>query len=362
MAGRRDAARRDRRSRTACAHRIAPHLPRPARVRTVRRVVASPCIRCIRRCSAPAKAAYRVPFVLDYQDPWVGAWGRSVGGGSGGTADWKSRASRPPHPGRSRGDVNADALVAVSQGTIDGIVERIPPRRRIVPHAVIPLGFEPADFAVSLRGGPARTVPFNPADGDVHLCYVGTLLPTGFRDAALAFRALERASRHDPAAARLPFTSSAPATSRIPSSIASCRRACGVGDAVTEVPGRLDYLDTLSVLMQASAVLLLGSSSGTTASKLYPALLSQRPIRVPRGEQRRADSAGRRLRAVGAHARPTATACPTRRWWARPPAICARSPPVRRSRPPMSRSTVLTTCRRGGLPARLGAIFDRVAA
>jgi hypothetical protein len=48
---------------------------------------------------------------------------------------------------------------------------------------------------------------------------------------------------------------------------------------VTEVPGRLDYLEALSVLTDASAILLVGSSEPHyTASKLYPALLAERPI------------------------------------------------------------------------------------
>jgi hypothetical protein len=48
---------------------------------------------------------------------------------------------------------------------------------------------------------------------------------------------------------------------------------------VTEIPGRLDYLDALSVLTHASAIMLLGSSERHyTASKLYPALLARRPI------------------------------------------------------------------------------------
>ena len=56
-------------------------------------------------------------------------------------------------------------------------------------------------------------------------------------------------------------------------------RECSVHDAVTEVPGRLDYLDALSVLTRASGILLLGSSERHyTASKLYPALLAKRPI------------------------------------------------------------------------------------
>jgi hypothetical protein len=56
-------------------------------------------------------------------------------------------------------------------------------------------------------------------------------------------------------------------------------RECGVDEAVTEMPGRLDYLDALGVLVDSSAILLLGSSERHyTASKLFPALLAKRPI------------------------------------------------------------------------------------
>ena len=40
------------------------------------------------------KRRFAVSFVLDYQDPWVGAWGLTVGAGPGGSPDWRSRASR----------------------------------------------------------------------------------------------------------------------------------------------------------------------------------------------------------------------------------------------------------------------------
>src|SRR5438309_2948433 len=40
------------------------------------------------------KRKFGLPFVLDYQDPWVGAWGQSVGPGSNVRPDVKSRASR----------------------------------------------------------------------------------------------------------------------------------------------------------------------------------------------------------------------------------------------------------------------------
>jgi hypothetical protein len=229
---------------------------------------------------ASLKSAYGVPFVLDYQDPWVGAWGQSVGGGPGGRADWKSRASRRLGTWLEPKAVKAaDALVAVSQGTIDGIVERIPAAARI-PHGVIPLGFEPQDFA-SLRAGRPRAPHFDASDGLVHLCYVGTLLPTGFGTLRLLLRALERARREDPAAARLRlhFFGTSNQSQSAEHRVLPIAHECGVAAAVSEVPGRLDYLDALSVLTHASAVLLLGSSERHyTASKLYPALLSQRPI------------------------------------------------------------------------------------
>jgi hypothetical protein len=221
-----------------------------------------------------------MPFILDYQDPWVGAWGQSVGGGANGGPDWKSRASRLLGTWlEPRAVAAADALVAVSQGTIDGIVERIPEAAR-VPHAVIPLGFEPADFA-ALRERSPRAARFDPADGLVHLCYVGTLLPAGLDTLGLLLRALDRARRADPAAGRLRLhffgTSNQSASDAY--RVLPIARECGVTDAVTEAPGRLDYLEALSVLTEASGILLLGSSEHHyTASKLYPALLARRPI------------------------------------------------------------------------------------
>ena len=169
--------------------------------------------------------------------------------------------------------------MAVSQGTIDGIVERIPAAARL-PHGVIPLGFEPADFA-ALRARPEGARLFDAADGFVHLCYVGTLLPTGAGTLRLLLRGLARARRDDPAALRLRlhfFGTSNQSDSNV-HRVLPIAHECGVADVVTEMPGRLDYLDALPVLMDASAILLLGSSERHyTASKLFPALLAKRPI------------------------------------------------------------------------------------
>ena len=226
------------------------------------------------------KAEFGVPFVIDYQDPWVGAWGLTVGGGPGGAPDWKSRASRRLGSWLEPRVVGAaDALVAVSQGTIDGIVERIPAAANL-PHGVLPLGFEPNDFD-QLREHPRPITQFDPTDGLVHLSYVGTMLPKGGETLRLLLRGLERARREDPAAARLRLHFFGTSNQSIPDlyRVKPVAEGCGVGDAVSEAPGRLDYLDALAVLTQSSAIMLLGTSEPHyTASKLYPALLARRPI------------------------------------------------------------------------------------
>ena len=124
------------------------------------------------------KRRFRIPFVIDYQDPWVGEWGQSVGAGRGGGVDFKSWASRRIATSLEPFVLEAaDAITAVSDGTIDGIASRISSVRTI-PWATIPIGGDGRDF-VGIRSSSQRNSIFDPADGLFHLVYVGTLLPKG---------------------------------------------------------------------------------------------------------------------------------------------------------------------------------------
>lgn len=223
-----------------------------------------------------------LPFVLDYQDPWVGSWGLITGPGPNESPDCKSRLSRKValvlEPLAVRA---ADAITAVSAGTLDGVRERCP-RAKNVRFAEIPLGGEPGDFEY-LRARPRTNPFFNPGGERFQLSYVGTLLPAGLDTLRGFLQAVALLKSGNPELYRRLdvrfFGTSNQTTGELRARVLPEARSLGVEDAVFEEPARIDYLDALNVLVQSNAILLLGSSEKHyTASKLYPALLARRPI------------------------------------------------------------------------------------
>jgi glycosyltransferase involved in cell wall biosynthesis len=228
------------------------------------------------------KRRHRVPFVLDYQDPWVSAWGRDVGPAANGAPDWKSRVTRALSERlEPRVVCAADALTAVSARTYQDVLDRVPHARPRA-CAAIPLGFDEHDLH-ALERVPRPNPCFDEHDGFVHVCYVGTVLPKGVEvlEAVLSGVAvLRQQSPSRYARIRLHFvgTSNQRTTALEPRVLPIARRL-GVEDVVTEMPPRLDYLDALNVQARAHAVLLIGSTEPHyTPSKVFPALLARRPI------------------------------------------------------------------------------------
>jgi hypothetical protein len=115
------------------------------------------------------------------------------------------------------------------------------------------------------------------------VCYVGTLLPTGTEVLRAVLAGLRMVRDRDPslfATLRVHFIGTS--NQRDPNAAARVMpvaREMGVDAAVREHPARLDYLDALNVQVQAHALLLMGSvEPHYTASKVFPALLTARPI------------------------------------------------------------------------------------
>jgi len=214
-----------------------------------------------------------LPVVLDFQDPWVSAYGATRHGKEG----LAHRLATVLEPRVLR---HASFVTSVSDRQNEEMAQRYPwlDRGRM---AAIPIGGDPEDFA---RLADAPSASAGRLDPDyVNLCYVGTFLPRAGPLMRQLFRAVARLRTQHPALAerlRLVFVG----TSNQPDGKGGARVAAiaaeeGVADLVDETPARAPYLDALAILAKASALLLIGSDEPHyTASKIYPGMMSGRPF------------------------------------------------------------------------------------
>ena len=217
-----------------------------------------------------ARRQFRLPFVLDYQDPWVQSTAKpALLWTKAGLAHWLARKLEPGAVAQ------ADALTAVSDATLDTLRERRLIRAGI-PQEVIPIGADENDHAIAAQAGRSQI----PRElGVFQLLYPGTLtdrmLPA-LRAVLLAAKTL--------AASGLKLRVHLIGTSAQPNGTDSLGvgrlvAEIGVSDLVRLEPRRIPYLDALRTMQDADALLLLGSTdSHYTASKIFPCWLAKKPI------------------------------------------------------------------------------------
>ena len=212
-----------------------------------------------------------IPYVLDYQDPWVtDAW-------------WKvPAAERPPKwPlawAMARllepwGVGRAAALTGVSMGATDYAATLQPGVLR----AEIPFGAEPAEFAF-LRANPRKNGIFNPADGNIHLVYTGVVIPGMYPALRVILQAVRALVEEGETLLRLHFVGTSYGSGHAPKVLPLAAEA-GVVAIVTETPDRVPYLDSLQLLLDSSVLLIAGTDEPHyTPSKVFPYALAEKPI------------------------------------------------------------------------------------
>ena len=226
-------------------------------------------------------ARFGVPYVLDYQDPWVN--------------DYYVRTGTPPPGGQFKFLLSqftarrrepeavrsAAAIVSVSQSYGPDLVQRYPgldPRR--IHH--LPFAGSLTDFEIARGHLPSNTlVPFG--DGRIHFVYTGRCGPDMSHSLSLLFQAYHRyLESHPQEATKMHFhfigTDYAPPPLGRYWALPVARQE-KVEAHVSEHRYRVAYFEALHYLVRADALLAVGSNDPTySASKIFPYLIARRPL------------------------------------------------------------------------------------
>jgi hypothetical protein len=221
------------------------------------------------------KRRFGTPIILDFQDPWVSAWGASQPTLSKAGLSHRLAVMLEPRAMRSAGFVTS---VSENQNQEMRNRYRWLSAERM---AAIPIGGDAEDFRV-LRDAPID-IDGILARGLIHLSYVGTCLPRMDPVLRALFAAVRQLREETPAMTervRLNFigTSNQPNDTQTQRVLPIAAQE-GVADLVREIPQRIPYLPALAVVARSHAVLALGSDEPHyTASKIYAAMMSGRPV------------------------------------------------------------------------------------
>jgi len=223
------------------------------------------------------KKKYGVPYILDFQDPWVPDRRGLELAATGMKARLSRALDRVMEPYAVK---QASHIISVSPA----YSEMLSSRYALGPDhfTTLPFGAPESDFKFVADHAIVQNV-FRLDDGLRHWVYTGR----GGKDLTLSLRAiflaLDKARRQAPNKwnhLRLHFIGTQYAPSpNAPKAIEQLAIACGVGDLVLEKTERIGYLESLRCMLDAEALVIPGSEDPSyTASKIYPCILARKPL------------------------------------------------------------------------------------
>jgi hypothetical protein len=225
------------------------------------------------------KKRFKVPYVIDMQDPWY----------TGSYYQDKPKNERPPkyklmyaiHQFLERIAMHSvDGLISVSPRYIHDLTMRYP-RIRQVPSAVVTFGASLPDRQIA-RDNQQKFKPLlDPSF--INIVYIGRGGTDMYKSVSQLFKVLNDLQDTDiDKFRRIKFyfvgTSYAPAGQGKPT-IMPLAESFGVSGCVVEITDRIPYYHALATLEQADALFIAGSTDPKyTASKIYPYLLADKPL------------------------------------------------------------------------------------
>lgn len=226
------------------------------------------------------KRKFRVPFVMDYQDPWVNDYYREhpdiVPPGGRVKYALAEALHRWMEPRVLRECVG---ITSVSASYPKQLAQRYPWLDKL-PCLVQPFPGSRRDLE-RLPGTATAQPYFDRQDGYIHWVYIGVVIPGMFPVLHALFRAISTAMKPECLAKlKMHFigTSYAPAGRAYPV-VLPLAAQYGLIDHVQEQCTRIPYTQALQCLSESNALLAFGSDDPTyTASKIYPYLLVRKPL------------------------------------------------------------------------------------
>jgi hypothetical protein len=220
---------------------------------------------------------HRIPFGIDYTDPWVHEWP--------GTEVFLSKAwiscklAQILEPWAVK---NAKLITGVAPAYFEPVLRRNPKLGAKAISCAMLHGSSSQDFAFVEKSGHAPFL-FDSKDGLLHVVYAGVVLPRAYAVLDRFMQALACLREIDPATflkLRVHFIGTGnPMRDAATHDLLTYARRYNLLDTVVEHPRRIGYVDVLRHLVHSSAVLVLGSTEAHyTPSKIFQAIQSNRPV------------------------------------------------------------------------------------
>ncbi len=224
------------------------------------------------------KRKFKVPYIIDIQDPW--------------RSDHYLRVSKKDRPPKfwfsyfidtilERWSIKkVDGLMSVSENYISVLKNRYPIIKN-VPHAVIPFAAYEKDFELTKKLTLENPF-FNSNDGFIHMSYVGR---GGFdmeKSIRLILLAVKKGTQLYDNFRKLKLYfigTSYDSSGNAKPTVLPLANKIGVSDAVIEVTQRIPYFQSLKVLGDSDILMVPGSTDPSyTASKIYGYVWLNKPM------------------------------------------------------------------------------------
>lgn len=225
------------------------------------------------------KKKFDIPYIIDMQDPWHSEYYMNRPKHEHPAKYWFSyRLHKFLEPIAMK---KVDGIVSVSEGYCKTLQERYPVTITPQNCITLPFGAFDKDFDVA-NGMNFENSFFDKKDEFINLVYIGR----GGHDMKTAsnilFKAIKKALNENPVLfkkLRLFFIGTDYSSQNPLPTILPIAKECEVEGIVKEFPARIPYFETLRLLSEANGLLIFGSiDKNYTASKLYPYILSKKPI------------------------------------------------------------------------------------